>query len=62
MIKSYDIKGDTVSYTLACGDRAITDATTLHGETSEGVKTVTLDGKKVTNRFKSKFASACSCP
>ena len=59
MIKSYDIKGDTVSYTLACGDRAITDTTTFHGETSEGVKTVTLDGKTVTTRFKSKCVSAC---
>ncbi len=29
-IKSYEIKGDTGSYSLACGSRTITDTTTYH--------------------------------
>ena len=58
-IKSYDMKGDTVSYSLACGDRTITDTTVFHGETSEGVKTVTNEGKTVTTRLKSRRVGLC---
>ena len=59
VMKSYDIKGDTVSYALACGNRTITDTTSFHGETSEGVKTVTLEGNTVTTRFKSRRLGVC---
>lgn len=58
-IKSYEIKGDTGSYSLICGTRTITDTTTYHGETTEGVKTVTNEGKTVTTRLKSRRVGAC---
>ena len=57
--KSYEIKGDTGSYSLICGTRTITDTTTYHGETTEGVKTVTNEGKSVTTRLKSRRVGAC---
>jgi hypothetical protein len=57
--KSYEIKGNTGSYSLACGSRTITDTTTYHGETSEGVKTVTNEGKTVTTRVKSRRVGMC---
>ncbi|MEO5739424.1 MAG: DUF3617 family protein [Vicinamibacterales bacterium] len=59
-IKSYEIKGDTGSYSLACGSRTITDTTVYHGETSEGVKTVTNEGKTITTRLKSRRIGICS--
>jgi len=59
VIKAYDIKADTVSYTLSCGARTITDTTTFHGDTSEGVKTVVNAGTTVTTRLKSKRIGAC---
>ena len=58
-IKSYELTGDTGSYALACGDRTITDTTVYHGETSEGVKTVTHDGKTITTRIKSRHIGTC---
>ena len=59
-IKSYEIKGDTVSYVLACGDRTITDKTVYHGEISEGAKTVaTNDGKTITTHIKSRRVAIC---
>src|ERR1700737_1475540 len=37
-IKSYDIQGDTVKFSLACGDRTIDSPTPYHtGNTPEGV-------------------------
>ena len=58
-IKSYELTGDTQSYALACGDSTITDKTVYHGETSEGVKTVTHDGKTITTRIKSRRIGTC---
>ena len=58
-IKSYEIKGDTVSYSLTCGSRTITDKTAFHGESAEGVKTVTYEGKTVTTHVKSRRVGAC---
>jgi hypothetical protein len=58
-IKSYEIKGDTVSYSLTCGSRTITDTTAFHGESSEGVKTVTYEGKTSTTRVKSRRVGTC---
>lgn len=57
---SYEIKGDTGSYSLACGSRTITDTTTYYGETSESVKTVTNEGKTVTTRVKSRRVGTCA--
>ena len=58
-ITSYEIRGDTGSYSLACGSRTITDKTIYHGETSEGVKTVTNEGKTVTTSLKSRRVGTC---
>lgn len=58
-IKSYDIKGDTVSYSLVCGSRTIADTTIFHGETSDGVKTVTNDGATVKTLLKSRRVGNC---
>lgn len=58
-INSYEIKGDTVSYSLTCGTRTISDTTVFHGETSEGTKTTTNEGKSVTTRLKSRRIGAC---
>ncbi len=60
-IKSYDIQGDTVKYSLACGDRTIDSTTTYRGgNTSEGVlKTTTADGKVDTKAVKAHRVGAC---
>jgi hypothetical protein len=60
VFKSYEIKGDTASYSLACGARTITDSTIYRGETSEGVKTAANEGKTVTTRVKSRRVGACA--
>ena len=59
VIKAYDIKADTVSYTLSCGQRVITDRTTFHGDTSEGVKNVISAGTTVTTQVRSRRIGAC---
>jgi len=60
-IKSYDIQGDTVKYSLACGDRTIESTTTYHGgNSSEGtLKTTTADGKVNTRTVKAHRLGAC---
>lgn len=59
VIKAYDIKAGTVSYTLSCGQRVITDSTSFHGDTSEGVKTVISAGTTVTTQLRSRRVGAC---
>ncbi len=60
-IKSYDIQGDTVKYSLACGDRTIDSTSTFHGDTSEGtLRTTTADGKVDTRTVKARRLGACS--
>jgi hypothetical protein len=59
-IKSYDIQGDTVKYSLVCGDRTIDSRTTFHGDTSEGtLKTTTADGNVDTRTVKARRLGAC---
>jgi len=52
--KSYEVKGDEVSYTMVCGTRTINDRTVYHGISSEGVKTITKEGQTVTMRLNSR--------
>ena len=60
-IKSYDIQGNTVKYSLLCGDRTIDSTTTYHGDSSEGtLKTTTADGKVDTRTVKARRLGACS--
>jgi len=59
-IKSYDVHGNTLSYSLVCGDRSIESTATFHGDTSEAVlKTTTADGKAVTTSVKARRLGAC---
>jgi len=58
-VQTYDVAGDTVKYSLLCGPRTISDVTHFHGDSSEGTKTVTLDGKSITTQLKSKRLGAC---
>jgi Protein of unknown function (DUF3617) len=59
-IKSYDIQGDTVKYSLVCGDRTIDSTTTFRGNTSEGtLNTTTADGKVDAKIVKARRLGAC---
>lgn len=59
-IKSYDIQGNTVTYSLVCGDRTIDSTATFHGDSSEGtLKTTTADGKVDIKTVKARRLGAC---
>jgi hypothetical protein len=51
--KSYEVSGDTVSYTMVCGTRTINDKTVYHGHTAEGTKTITKEGQTVSMQISS---------
>lgn len=57
--KSYQIMGDTVTYTMVCGNRTITDKTIYRGQTANGVKTITRDGQTVEMHLSSRRLGAC---
>lgn len=57
LIKSYEIKGEVVSYTMTCGNRTIVDRTSYRGETSEGIKTIAKDGRTQTLQIRSRRVS-----
>lgn len=59
-IKSYEIAGDTVSYSLTCGAMAIESVTTFHGDTSDGSLVTTTEGKSVRTQVKARRLGACS--
>jgi hypothetical protein len=59
-IKSYDVQGNTVSYSLVCGGRTIDSTTTFIGDKSEGtLKTTTADGAVDTKIVKARRLGAC---
>lgn len=58
-IKSYDIAGDTVSYSLTCGSAEIESVTTFHGNTSDGSLLTTTDGKTTRTQVKARRLGAC---
>ena len=58
-IKSYEVAGDNVAYSMSCGDRQIDSVTTYHGDTSEGSLVTTSDGKSVTAQVTAKRLGAC---
>ena len=58
--RSYEIKGDAVTYTMLCESRTITDKTVYHGQTSDGVKTITKDGQTHEMFIRSRRIGACS--
>jgi len=57
--KSYEVSGDKVSYTMLCGTRTITDQTVYHGQTSDGVKTITKEGQTVSMQISSRRIGTC---
>jgi hypothetical protein len=60
-VKSYGIQGDTVSYSLACGNRTIDSVTTYRGDTSEGTLTTTVQGAKpAVTHVKARPVGACA--
>ena len=58
-INSYEIAGDTVSYSLACGSTGIQSVTTFHGDTSDGSLITTTEGKSVSTQIKARRLGAC---
>ena len=58
-IKTFEIKGDTLSYTLSCGDRTIENRTAFHGETSEGVSVTKAPDGTHTMHVKSRRLGPC---
>jgi hypothetical protein len=58
-IKSYDVLGNTVKYSLVCGDRTIVSSTTFTGDTSEGTLTTTSNGQIDAKTVKARRLGAC---
>lgn len=58
-VKSFDIQGDTVTYSLTCGTRRIDSTTTFHGDSSEGSLTTTHEGKSVVTQVKAQRLGLC---
>ncbi len=61
-MQAYDVTGDTVSYTMACGPNIVKSRTTYHGDSFEGGSTNTFGTPDVTtSRGTSKrIASSCA--
>ena len=58
-INSYEIAGDTVSYSLTCGGREIKSVTTFHGDSSDGILTTTDEGKPIRTQVKARRLGVC---
>lgn len=58
-VKSYEIAGDTVSYSLTCGGTQIESVTTFHGDSSEGSKVTTTAAESIKTQIKARRLGAC---
>jgi Protein of unknown function (DUF3617) len=62
-VTTYEVKGDTVSYSMACGDSVRTNSTKYHGDTFDGDTTYTFpgQGKRMVRvvRIKAKRIGVC---
>lgn len=58
-VKRFELKGDTLSYLLSCGDRTIENTVTFHGETSEGTTVTKAPDGTHTSHIKSRRLGAC---
>jgi len=58
-IDAYDIAGDEVSYTLACGDRVLRSVTTFKGDRSSGSLVTTANGKTTATAIVAQRVGAC---
>ena len=59
-VRAYDVTGNTVSCTMACGPSVVrTSSATYHGDSFEGDTTTTAGGKTHTAHTKAKRVGAC---
>jgi hypothetical protein len=62
-VTTYEVKGDTVSFTMACGDSVRTSSATYHGDTFDGdtTYTFTVQGKRMVRvaHIKAKRVGVC---
>lgn len=59
-VKSFTVKGNSVAYSLMCGDRNIENSQTYRGDSSNGMITTTVQGQPtVTTKVKSRRLGAC---
>jgi hypothetical protein len=58
-INTYEIAGDTVSYSMTCGATQIDSVTTFHGDTSDGSLVSTSAGKSFKTQVKARRLGAC---
>jgi hypothetical protein len=59
-ITEYIVSGDSVTYAMTCGARTMRSTGTFHGDTSDGVMTVTMNGAApVTEKVKAKRIGDC---
>ena len=59
-VDKYDIKGETIAYTLLCGNRSISSTQAYRGDTAEGVLSTTVQGKATTTtQIKSRRLGSC---
>ncbi len=59
-VRAYDVTGNTVSCTMACGASVVrTSSATYHGDSFEGDATTTAGGKTHTAHTKAKRVGAC---
>ena len=58
-INSYDIAGDTVTYSMTCGTLKIDSVTKFHGDSSDGSLVSTANGLTTTTQVKARRLGAC---
>ncbi len=58
-VKSYAAAGETVTYSLSCGDRTIESRSTYHGDHFDGTLTTTTAGKAVRTAVKGQRLGPC---
>jgi hypothetical protein len=58
-VKDFHVDGDTVSYSLTCGETTIASKATYHGDSFEGVLTTKNGDNEATTQLKAHRAGAC---
>jgi hypothetical protein len=58
-IKAYEVKGNKVTYTMACGNSVTTSTTTYHGDGYEKDTTTTVGKSTRTSHLTAKRVGAC---
>jgi hypothetical protein len=59
IVTEFTAKGDTVSYTMTCGDRMIRSTATHHGDRYEGVLKTKTATEETTTEVKARRLGAC---